>query len=579
MRRVAAFGLAVALAGHASAGPDAVQECRDAWAETEKVKGEAGEAFRTGDPAAIARVYEHADVAIRRFRAAFAAAPWNAFDADKDRRLLDDGYISVAGDARARGDLGEARKALTSYVATLRSSGAFEARGVLLPELDLAAGDVDAAIEGFRAGARHPRARVDFMEGGRVFTALLRSGDILAACGNLDGARDRYVAARKFRESIGASDPLAAAWSDPAGEELAARELVGKPLPTLPALRWIGDAPKDAPHAVTLVVAGRVGCRGDAGRLRALDRLNGDGVNVRVIAAGGRLGEPLRGGGGAAGGVAVRVPRGPDDSEGEVVSSGVAPAIDDVVKRVRERLALRMPLAVAETPSVLPPALAKSSVVLVADRAGTIVHASVAGRFTDWICGIARIVSDGRKLGAARRDGVPPDASAQRDMCQRHLAELAKRVARTLETEHMRLWNMDPGQRSLVSGPSLWFGALADEKDGSIRDATLLLCPADATAWVPATTADLYLWDHVDRKAPQPGLCSYVGRDFARCPVSEGDERAVTGACLHHPGGAIVARADGTTEFLTLTDLGVASEAEKIVGMTSKSPILRLLQP
>ena len=117
-----------------------------------------------------------------------------------------------------------------------------------------------------------------------------------------------------------------------------------------------------------------------------------------------------------------------------------------------------------------------------------------------------------------------------------------------------------------------------NEVDAKSRDVRLLLCPADTSVCAPATFADGYVWDSVDLEHPGTGLCSYAGRDFVRCPIQQPDTREVVGACLHHPGGALVARADGTVEFLTLKDLCIASDADKSVGPDSKSPVLRVLR-
>ncbi len=105
-----------------------------------------------------------------------------------------------------------------------------------------------------------------------------------------------------------------------------------------------------------------------------------------------------------------------------------------------------------------------------------------------------------------------------------------------------------------------------------------MLCPADDAAFVPTVKADSYLWDEADREHPPVGLCSYAGRDFVGSPPGKDEKDAVIGACLHHPGGAVVAHADGAVEFVTLKDLGIASDDEKTVGPHSKSPLLRLLR-
>ncbi len=129
------------------------------------------------------------------------------------------------------------------------------------------------------------------------------------------------------------------------------------------------------------------------------------------------------------------------------------------------------------------------------------------------------------------------------------------------------------------SGAALWLSMRKGE--GLIRrgEEHVLVCPADPAARPPASDAERKAWDDVDLAHPAAGLCSYAGRDFAKFPLDpKTREPQVIGACLHHKGGVMVAFADGQVQFMTFEELGLVSEAEKIVGPDSKSPLLRVLR-
>jgi hypothetical protein len=128
------------------------------------------------------------------------------------------------------------------------------------------------------------------------------------------------------------------------------------------------------------------------------------------------------------------------------------------------------------------------------------------------------------------------------------------------------------------SGPALWLAYRKNASEIRRGDERVLLCPADPKAVFPESPADWKRFDDVDLSNPAAGLCSYAGRDFVRCPLPESKEPQPIGACLHHPGGAVIAYDDGSVKFVKLKDLGLASDAEKIIGPDSKSPVLRVLR-
>jgi len=127
------------------------------------------------------------------------------------------------------------------------------------------------------------------------------------------------------------------------------------------------------------------------------------------------------------------------------------------------------------------------------------------------------------------------------------------------------------------SGPALWLGYYKTEvKSGDERT---FICPGDPSANLPTTAAERAPYEHVDLDHVPRALCSYAGRDFERCPLDTSPQaRNVLGACLHHKGGAVVVYDAGDTNFVTLAELGLASDDDKTVGPDSKSPVLRVLR-
>jgi hypothetical protein len=127
------------------------------------------------------------------------------------------------------------------------------------------------------------------------------------------------------------------------------------------------------------------------------------------------------------------------------------------------------------------------------------------------------------------------------------------------------------------SGPPLWLeGYGTSIKRGEEK---AFVCPADPLAELPETDADRARYELVDLAHVPRSLCSYAGRDFERFPIDAAKAaKEPLGACVHHAHYAIVVFADGAARKMTLDELGLASDDDKVVGPDSKSPVLRVLR-
>jgi hypothetical protein len=187
------------------------------------------------------------------------------------------------------------------------------------------------------------------------------------------------------------------------------------------------------------------------------------------------------------------------------------------------------------------------------------------------VVGALGIVVVGLKIVTTVAIVVPEMQETQRRLsCKGNLSQLA---------EVFLIRRMQSPKVAPRSGPALfleWRSTTSEIKRGQEK---ILVCPGDPSAKFPTAEADWTAWDRVDLDHAPRALCSYAVRDFARFPLPAkptGGEPIA--ACIHHPGGAVVAFAAGDTEFVTLQGLGLRPQDEMTVGPDSKSPLLRVLR-
>lgn len=159
----------------------------------------------------------------------------------------------------------------------------------------------------------------------------------------------------------------------------------------------------------------------------------------------------------------------------------------------------------------------------------------------------------------------------QRASCMNNLSQLG---------QIFLMWRQaHPDATVPFNGTALWLSYRKDRSEIRRGDERVLICPKDDDASVPETDAERQAWDDVDLAHPSGALCSYASRDFERFPLGPHPaDKEPIGACLHHKGIAIVVFRYGDAQKMTLEELGLASDDEKIVGPESKSPVLRVLK-
>jgi hypothetical protein len=166
-----------------------------------------------------------------------------------------------------------------------------------------------------------------------------------------------------------------------------------------------------------------------------------------------------------------------------------------------------------------------------------------------------------------------PDVKAVklRRTCMEHLSQLGQIYLLLAQDNHAKAQKW--------SGPALWLSMRRNAAEIKRGEERVLLCPLDQAARPSSSDAERKAWDDVDLAHPASGLCSYAGRDFVNFPLNlKSSDKEPIGACLHHPGGVSFVFDGGDAQFLSLAELGLASDAEKIVGPDSKSPLLRKLR-
>lgn len=150
--------------------------------------------------------------------------------------------------------------------------------------------------------------------------------------------------------------------------------------------------------------------------------------------------------------------------------------------------------------------------------------------------------------------------------------------------ELFREWRRDhPGERPR-SGAALLLSFRVERRIPCGEEKNYLLCPGDQGAIFPSGENDSRYYDSIDLDHPPEDRCSYAVRDFEHFPLDPQatepqilacDRQGADGRTPHHDGGLMVLFDDGSVEFMTNDDLGLAPEAPIVVGPDSSQPMLR----
>jgi hypothetical protein len=212
----------------------APKDPRAAWEALRSARAALRTAQQAKDAAATRELRTKEAAAERAFVASFAASDWDAFDAARDRDLLDQGLLLAGADALGRDDPKAAVRAFDAYLAKLpKGDAAPLVEGVHLPQACIAAGDVERAVPLLEKHAEslfsHVRA-----------AALVQLGDVRAARDGVDAARATWTQVEGLPAPTSGHQAFGRAKLD-AALRLA---LVGAAAPEIPPGVWLGGEAK-----------------------------------------------------------------------------------------------------------------------------------------------------------------------------------------------------------------------------------------------------------------------------------------------------------------------------------------------
>ncbi len=226
--------LAAALTGHASAQDAArpgADDVRKAFAALQEAVAKAtpGKAPVSRDAAMAAQAAQLG------FRDAFGRSDWDAFDAEKDAELVQNGLVLFGTGSLESRDGAGAVRAFEALVTRFPTNDMAQGLGGAL--LPLAYGAAGELTKGVTRGTELAEKAGEQTKGG----ILVSVGDLLAASGDVQGALATWQAVLDGapKNLDPRKDPRAAAGAD---AELRV-SIVGKPVPELDSKAWLGGEP------------------------------------------------------------------------------------------------------------------------------------------------------------------------------------------------------------------------------------------------------------------------------------------------------------------------------------------------
>ncbi len=108
-------------------------------------------------------------------------------------------------------------------------------------------------------------------------------------------------------------------------------------------------------------------------------------------------------------------------------------------------------------------------------------------------------------------------------------------------------------------------------------DESTFLCPNDPAIEAAGKPGFSARYASLDLDRVPPDLCSYLVRDWKRCPLAlDSPRKEPVAACPHHAEGATVLYQDGSVKFLDRAALGLGPEEAVSFGPGSPSEDLRV---
>ena len=408
---VAAVGVFLATAraqDERAAEPDPTAPARAAFAAyrkaTDACDAARQDAYRDGgasdaERAAMRPLDQAADAALKKFTAAFATTQITQWDLTADAEIASEGVYRNAVDAWAADDDERARQQFELLATRMpKSVYAKDVMAQRLPPLYASLGLMDEGIARMREFTPQ-------LEGHQAAMTLIGTGDLLAAKGNFDEARQAWADAESARANGPPSPGAKVLGLDFAKLCLDLRKMVGEKA-KLPAwVAWSGSKPSAFKGRVVLVYLLRAvaGTFHEARWLETVHRKFGSrGLVVIGVTSYERTVWPFT----DADGADTTLPK--DDSGIIPERVRVTPAtLTKHVDAFRSRMKITFPIAIAAEPSLTPLATeVRDSSLFVIDPDQTFVFAGPGVERRE-AAGIAKFVW-GRTLGAPKPPPSPP---------------------------------------------------------------------------------------------------------------------------------------------------------------------------
>lgn len=163
----------------------------------------------------------------------------------------------------------------------------------------------------------------------------------------------------------------------------------------------------------------------------------------------------------------------------------------------------------------------------------------------------------------------------KRFTCANNLSQLGGLFV-TDRTEH-------PGKPK-YDGTALWLSWRVSASKIRQGEEAVLICPGDNGITAADTPEQKAKYNDIDLKNPPNDMCSYAARDFTSFPLKNEsasvqivgcDRNGPDGHTAHHKNGLNIVFDNGSARFVEREELGVASNADIVVGPEASNDWLK----